>query len=80
MENEKWYTVAGIGINGCEMLLSKQEPITSEIISMMTMRARFNGHRNISLYSWLDDHKVTFEEMDDEIIRGYIIRKAKRLY
>lgn len=63
---EEWFCIIGVGTSGVEMLMSSQDKEEiQENIPKMQLRARYNGQRNIVLYKWMDDHKVTFEEVDE---------------
>lgn len=54
-----WYTVAGIGIDGVEMLISS--PNKARVLKKIpgfVLRAGINRHDNVRVYAWADSGKV----------------------
>lgn len=71
-----WYTIAGIGNEGCEILLSTQDKIEAEKqYPLIELRTRFNTHRNIRLYAYLSSEKVTWDHFDDPKYMSDVVRR-----
>jgi hypothetical protein len=76
-----WLNIAGIGIEGCEMLVSTQNRAHAmERAGVMELRARMNGHRNISVYSWSSEDEVTLEDLATPKDRECVMLGAKQIY
>ena len=79
-EPQPWYTIAGIGDLGLEMFHSGQDQTESySVANRMSLRARFNSHRNVKVYSWLEDFKVTEEKIKGEYL-AEVLKSATVLY
>ena len=62
----QWWTIAGIGTEGAEMLISSTDRRKIEArLFPMQMRARVNAHRDIKLYFWEARQQVTYDMLDD---------------
>jgi len=76
-----WFVIASIGDLGIEGLVctsSKAE--TSRMSEMFQLRARFNSHRNIKVYAWLQETKVTYEMLDNLEFRENVVKNATCIY
>ena len=73
-DGDEWFCVAAIGNEGVEMLVSSQDQDEAQKqLPFWKLRARFNAHRHIEIYAWLDDHQVDWDEAEKrkaEIIKG----------
>ncbi len=74
---QNWYTIAGIGTEGVEMLTSSTEmdKIKTDYTGMK-LSARINAHRHIKFYAWIEDYEVTFKRMDDTEYKEHVMKNA----
>jgi len=77
----EWYTIMGVGINGVEMLHSGMNfAEASERTEIMSLRARFNSHRAIQVFTWKDEEEVTYERLENARFLAEVISKATKIY
>ena len=78
---ERWYTLAAIGRDGVETLLSSQDEddVRSKILPM-ELRARMNSHRYLCLYAWEETFKVTMKQVEAAKYQANVIKNARCLY
>ena len=75
-----WFSIMGIGTEGVEMLHSGQDgKEAAERLELMLLRARFNAHRRIQVFTWADCNEVTLEKLDKKRI-ALVMRCAEKVY
>jgi hypothetical protein len=81
-ENPKdhWFCIMGIGTEGIEMLYSGQDhKKASSKLDMMLLRASFNSHRRIQVFTWTDCEEITLDNIDKQKTTQ-IMKYAKQVY
>lgn len=75
----EWFMLMGIGNEGVEMFLCTADfDEASTHRHTFTLTARFNSHRNISVYAWSGSDKLTWD--DAEAIQDEVISSATKLF
>ncbi len=73
----EYHNVMGVGTDGPEMLVSAENwSELSSCLAMIKLRSRFNSHRDIKLYGWRSNSKVSIDYLDDEKYVSNIVANA----